>query len=302
MLKTSMRYFKMVVQHGSIRAASDALLINQSAISRQIQSLEHEYEVTLLERHARGIRLTPAGELLFNTVREMEFVAERTKSEIDALQGLKRGHITIHTIESMIQHLLPSVIKKFHEQFPGVNFQVILAGSDEVVTSVRNGETDIGLTLGTHAFPGVQTICRMDCKLSAIMRPDHPLASTRNLSVSNLVTWPVGVATRPTGTRFLFDDACLHRGVNIIPKLETNSVELLHQFAFIEDAVVVTSDKVLSASIEAGKLVARQLSDPELNSSRFEVLTMTGRKPTAAAERFLMFLRRAFDRTGPERP
>ncbi|MGI6853500.1 LysR family transcriptional regulator [Mesorhizobium sp. 1B3] len=300
MLKTSMRYFQSVVQHGSIRAASEALLINQSAISRQIQSLEDEYEVSLLERHARGIRLTPAGELLFNTLREMEFAAERAKSEINALQGLKRGHIKIHTIESMIHHVLPSVIEKFHDQFPGVNFEIILAGSDAVVTAVRNGETDFGLTFVTHATHGVQTYCKMDCRLSAIMRPDHPLASVRHLSVSNLVTWPVGLATRPTGTRQIFDDVCRNRGIEIVPKLETNSVELLHQFALMEDAVVVTSDRVFYSSIKAGKLVSRILAEAELNSGHFEVLTMVGRKPTVAAERFLLFLARTFDRSGPD--
>ncbi|RYE09658.1 MAG: LysR family transcriptional regulator [Hyphomicrobiales bacterium] len=296
-----MRYFLAVVQHGSIRAAAEALLINQSAISRQIQSLEEEYEATLLDRHARGVRLTPAGELLFSAIREIGFASERAKSEISALQGLKRGHIKIHAIESMLQSVIPNVIEKFHEQFPGVNFEVILSGSDAVVTAVRNGETDFGLTLGTHATPGVKTIYKMDCRLTAIMRPDHPLAASRNLSIANLATWPVGVATRPTGTRQLFDDACRSRGVDILPKLETNSVELLHQFAFIQDAVVVTSDVVLAGSIKAGRLVARPLAEAELNSGSFEVLVMVGRKQTVAAERFLLFLGRAFERSPAER-
>jgi DNA-binding transcriptional LysR family regulator len=300
LLKTSMRYFLAVVQHGSIRAAAEALLINQSAVSRQMQSLEEEYDVALLERYARGVRLTPAGEVLYSAIREMGFSADRTRSEIDALQGLKRGHIRIHTIESMLHQVVPSVIEKFHEQFPGVNFEVVLAGSDAVVAAVRNGETDFGLTLGSHAILGVKTVYRIDCKLSAIMRPDHKLASMRNLSVANLVTWPLGVATRPTGTRQLFDDACSARGVDIKPKLETNSVELLHRFAFMEDAVVVTSDMMFVSSIKEGKLVARPLIEAELNSGHFEVLTMMGRKPTVAAERFLILLGRALERSSAE--
>ena len=296
MLKTSMRYFLAVVQHGSIRAAAEALLINQSAISRQIQSLEEEYETSLLERHARGVRLTPAGELLFSAIRDIGFTSDRARSEINALQGLKRGHIKMHVIESMLQHVIPSVVEKFHDQFPGVNFEVMMTSSDAVISAVRNGECDFGITLGTHASPGVNAIYSVDCRLTAIMRPDHPLASVRNLSVANLATWPVGVATRPTGTRQLFDDACRARGVEIIPKIETNSVELLHQFAFMEDAVVVTSDLVFAASIKAGKLVKRSLAEAELNNRRFEVLVMSGRKPTVAAERFLLMLGRALER------
>ncbi|MDC9824227.1 LysR family transcriptional regulator [Devosia sp. ZB163] len=291
-----MRYFLAVVQHGSIRAAAEALLINQSAISRQIQSLEEEYETPLFERHARGVRLTPAGELVFGAIREIGFTSDRARSEINALQGLKRGHIKMHVIESMIQHVIPSVIEKFHDQFPGVNFEVIMTGSDAVVTAVRNGECDFGITLCNHSHPGVTAMFSIDCRLTAIMRPDHPLASQRNLSVGNLVTWPVGVATRPTGTRQFFDDACRTRGVDIIPKIETNSVELLHQFALMEEAVVVTSDLMFAASIRSGKLLKRPLAETELNNGRFEVLVMTGRKPTVAAERFLMMLGRELER------
>jgi DNA-binding transcriptional LysR family regulator len=296
-LKTSIRYFLAVVQAGSIRGAADALLINQSAISRQVLSLEEEYDVALFERHARGVRLTPAGELLYATVREMGFTAERARSEIDALQGLKRGHIKLHTIESLLFHVVPSVIEKFHHQFPGVSFEVILSGSDAVVTAVRNGETDLGITFASPATPGIKTLYRLPSKLSAIMRPDHPLGQTRNLSVAHLATWPVGVATRPTGTRQLFDNACRSRGVEIVPRLESNSVEMLHRFSGMQDAVVVTSDIVFMNSIKAGLLVARPLVEVELSSGSFEVITMAGKRPTVAAERFLLYLGRELEQT-----
>lgn len=292
-----MRYFMAVVQHGSIRAASENLLINQSAISRQIQSLEQEYDVVLFERHARGARLTAAGELLFSAAREIGFAADRAHSEIHALHGLKRGHIKIHTIETMLHHVIPSVMGKFHEQFPGVTFEIILSSSDAVVSAVRNGETDFGLTFGAPATPGVKTMFRMGSKLVAIMRPDHPLAATRNLSVANLVTWPIGVATRPTGTRQLFDSACNARSVDIIPKLETNSVELLRSFALFQDAVSVTSDLAFPEALRSEKLISRPLAEGELNGAHVEVLTMAGRKPTVAAERFLLFLGRELDRS-----
>lgn len=296
MLKTSIRYFLTVVQYGSIRGASEALLINQSAISRQIQSLEEEYEVSLFERHARGVSLTPAGELLYSTVREMGFAADRARSEINALQGLKRGHIKIHTIESMLYQVVPNAMEKFQDQFPGVSFEIILSRSDAVVAAVRQGETDLGLTFASPATPGVRTVYRLASRFSAIMRPDHPLASQRSLSVGHLVTWPVGVASRPTGTRQIFDEACRSRGVEIAPKLETNSVELLHRFAFMEHAVAVTSGELFSSSLKAGHLVARPLIEAELNGVHYEVLTMVGRKPTVAAEKFLLFLGRELDR------
>jgi DNA-binding transcriptional LysR family regulator len=270
------------------------LLINQSAISRQIQILEEEYEVNLFERHARGVRLTPAGELLFCTVREMSFAADRARSEIDALQDLKRGHIKIHSVESMISQVVPNALEKFHKQFPGVNFEVILSSSDAILAAVRQGEADLGVTFASPATPGVRTVYRTACQFRAIMRPDHPLASQRDLSVADLVAWSVGVSPRPTGSRQLFDEACRSRSVEISPKLETNSVELLHRFAFIKNSVVVTSVEVLSPSLRTGRLVAIPLNEVEFHGVNYEILTMVGRKPTVAAERFLLFLGHEF--------
>ena len=296
MLKTSMRYFLAVVQHGSIRAASEALRINQSAISRQIQSLEQEYDTTLFERHARGTKLTQSGELLFTSVRDIGFAAERTRSEINALQGLKRGHIRIHTIELMLHSIIPSVMEKFRDRFPGVDFEIVLASSDVVASAVRNGESDFGMTFATPAAPGVSTVFRMPSRLAAFMRPDHKLAGGGTLAVGNLTTWPIGVANRPTGTRQLFDNACRARGVEITPKLETNSVQLLHHFAMMEDAVAVTCDLAFLSSVRGGQLVSRLLDDADLTTGHVELLAMTGRKPTVAAEKFLLFLGREFDR------
>lgn len=296
MLKTSIRYFNAVVHHGSIRAAADFLRINQSAVSRQIQALEEEYDVTLLERHARGIRLTAAGEVLFANVREMGFAADRVRSEIDALQGLKHGHVRVHTIEALVTGLVPHAIRKFQEQFPGVNFEVMVVSSDLVVAAVKQGDTDLGLCFTTPLMPGVTRAHRMPGKLLAIMRPDHPLAKMRELSVSNLTTWPVGVTSRMTSSRELFDRACESRGVEVQPKLETNSVELLHQFAFTRDAIAVTSPYALMDDIENKLLVARPFREPELNAGNFEILTMLGRKPSVAAERFLLLLGREFER------
>ena len=59
-----LRYFARVAEFGSFSRAADELKIAQSAVSHQILALEHELKVTLLERHSRGVMLTPAGALL----------------------------------------------------------------------------------------------------------------------------------------------------------------------------------------------------------------------------------------------
>ena len=66
-----LKIFHAVTQASSFTKAAEVLHLSQSAISRQIQSLEHELKCTLFERHARGLSLTDNGELLYKTANEV---------------------------------------------------------------------------------------------------------------------------------------------------------------------------------------------------------------------------------------
>ena len=82
-----LRVLREVAAHGSFSAAADALAFTQPAVSRQIATLEAEAGTRLVERGARGIRLTPAGELL---VEHAEVILDRlaaAEHQLEALAG-----------------------------------------------------------------------------------------------------------------------------------------------------------------------------------------------------------------------
>jgi len=66
-----LKIFHAVAEAGSFTNATINLNLSQSAISRQIQSLENDLKVQLFERHARGLTLTEHGEYVFKTAREV---------------------------------------------------------------------------------------------------------------------------------------------------------------------------------------------------------------------------------------
>jgi DNA-binding transcriptional LysR family regulator len=294
-LKTGIRYFAEVVQHGSIRAAAGDLGVAQSAISRQLQALERELGVPLLERRPRGVALTPAGELVFAYARETAFHTERLSSEIDALQGLRRGHVRIHAIEAMVPHLLPRAIDAFLAQFPGINFEVEVAGSDRVQVALREGRAEIGICFCAELASDIRLIFQVKEPLFAIVAPDHPLASHGKISVRELATWPVAVPGRLTGTRRLFDSACRQAKVEVKPALDTNSVELMHRFALVGHGVAVLTRLTCVESLAKRQLVALRFKEPEMSRGTIDVIALAGRRLPVAAERFLVPLRRILD-------
>jgi len=279
------------VQHGSIRAAAEALHVAQSAVSRQLQSLEQKLDVQLIERRARGIAPTPAGELLYRYWRDASFHVERLRSEIDALKGLRRGNVRIATVESLTTGLLPDAIEKFRAQYPGITFEVMMSGSDGVAQAVRSGEAEMGLGLNLGSSPEFNVVHRVREPILAVMSPKHALATARTLSLSRLAGWPIALSMRRNGIRQLVEAAATAAGITIEPALVTNSVELQHRFARTGQGIAFLPRLPCLQSIKSGLLAAVQISDPALNSGTFDIITLAARKLPLAAEEFISIAR-----------
>jgi len=271
------------------------LNVAQSAISRQIQALEHELGASLLERRPRGVALTHAGELLYTYGRNATFHVERLVSELDALQGLRRGHVRIATIEALVPNLLPQAISRFLTQFPGITFAVEVLGTDRVVAAVKEGTADIGVAFSPQPANELHLVFRTREPLYAVVAPSHQLAKARKISVRDLVSWPVALPSKPTGSRMLFDAACRETHTTITPALETTSVELLHRFALISDGIGVMARHTFLDSLKSHKLVPLRFKESVLSSGTIDIVTLVGRHLPLAAEKFLIALRRELD-------
>jgi DNA-binding transcriptional LysR family regulator len=295
MLKTAYRYFGRVVQTGSFRAAADSLNVAQSAVSRQIQALERDFGSNLFERRARGVVLTPTGEVLYRYFRDATFQIDRVRSEIDAIQGLRRGHVRVHCVESVIAHVVGAALDKFQLKHPGVTFEVFSGTSNEIARAVSDGEVEIGVAFTRPPAPDIKVVYRKRESLLAVMSPDHALARLRNLSLEQIAGWPVALPRRASGSRQLIDTACVKAGVTLQPTLESNSMELLRNYALSGQGVTFLSRLICLEALQSRALIARKLSDPIMNSGSLELVTLSGRKLPLAAEEFLIALRREIE-------
>ena len=88
LINQPLRYFSAIARLGSIREAAEELHIAQSALSRQIQKLEEEFAVPLFERHARGVKLTSAGEIMMAAGGRWQKSLSEVRAQIEDLRGL----------------------------------------------------------------------------------------------------------------------------------------------------------------------------------------------------------------------
>src|SRR5690349_14785130 len=113
-----LRVLREVAATGSFSAAAEALAFTQPAVSRQIATLEAEAGARLVERGARGIRLTPAGELLLE---HAEVILDRlaaAEHQLDALSGLDGGRLQIGAFPTANATLIPLALTAFDAEYP----------------------------------------------------------------------------------------------------------------------------------------------------------------------------------------
>src|ERR1700760_382279 len=186
-----MRVLREVAARGSFSAAAEALSFTQSAISQQIAALERETGQKLVERGARGIRLTQAGEVL---VRHAEVVLARlanAEEELAALAGLAGGRLRLSTFQSAGATLVPRAIAAFAKRYPDVELGLVEGEPEDATQLLRNGEIDLSIVYDFEDQPGSLDECLdvvhlIDDRYDLLVARDHPLAERTRVKLSDL--------------------------------------------------------------------------------------------------------------------
>ena len=146
-----LRIFHAVVEAGSFTKAGRNLQLSQSAVSRQICSLEESLTVPLFYRHARGLVLTEQGEGFFRAVEEMDNQLAQGLARISEGRAQAEGPLKITTTVTFGSAWLTSRISRFHQQYPDIAVSLILVDSPELDLFSRQADVAIRFAEQTHA-------------------------------------------------------------------------------------------------------------------------------------------------------
>lgn len=139
-----LRIFHAVAQAGSFTHAGEALNLSQSAVSRQISSLEESLGVPLFHRHARGLLLTEQGELLHKAARDIFGKLSMIEGQISDSKQLPEGPLRITVAEFIGSTWLAPRLGKFCEQHPDIQMTVLL---DDRILNLGMREADAAIRL-----------------------------------------------------------------------------------------------------------------------------------------------------------
>ncbi|MBV0550050.1 LysR family transcriptional regulator [Klebsiella pneumoniae] len=135
------------VQFSSLNQAAEYLGITQSAITRRLQRLEQELNVTLLERQTRPLTLTAAGHRVYEQCLSIKRETKKLYSLLDP-EGEPRGALRLGVPQSLSEIALPAALSALSQQFPGLSPQITCGWSGQLQRRLENGEPRGALRLG----------------------------------------------------------------------------------------------------------------------------------------------------------
>lgn len=191
--RTDLIKFLAVVDTGKIHAAAAKLNTTQPALSRIIAKLEDQFKGQLFERVPTGVRLTAFGATIEEQARHILREIELAEDEINSTVSGRTGHLRITAGPMWMQVILPSVIRRFHETYPGITLQLATMSYQEGVDLLTNGHSDLHCGGFDSDEPLPQFLNRdhiLDMDLGVVAHEDHPLLARPIITYDDLVDYP----------------------------------------------------------------------------------------------------------------
>ena len=283
-------------EHRNLRRAAVAIHTTQPAATALLQQLEQALNVTLFERHSRGMRPTPYGEVMIRYARGVLHDFEHAEDEITALERGAAGLVRVGSVMGPVPTLLKRSLSAFKAANPRVRLSILVDTSDLLIPGLVRGDLDVVLGRLPDQFENGD----LDVELfengepmSVVARPGHALFDAKSIDIADLVdlTWILHPSGSPMRRRVeaALQVASLTKALDII---ETASI--LAATALIEgtDMISVVPRDVAQHYANYGliRIVPVELPIPMANLG---IITRKTKDPSPAAKGFLTCLREA---------
>ncbi|MBS3900208.1 MAG: LysR family transcriptional regulator [Dethiobacter sp.] len=228
--------FYTVIRAGSISRAARQMHLTQPALSLQIRDLEEYFCVQLLERTNKGVKPTPAGELVYYYGQKLMSMKATLCSEIEKLQSGAAKLIRLGASTVLGGYTLPCSIYSFKEKHPHAQINLSLANSRTVLDALVEGNLDIAIIEGPLPEGIAQSLDEFVSRsigeddLVLVGAPPLIPAGREAVTLSELRGLPLLVREKGSGVRATIEKALLEQGVqpdelNIM--MEVNSLDAI---------------------------------------------------------------------------
>lgn len=221
MERRQLEYFLAVVEQGSFTSAAQRLHVAQPSLSHGVRLLERELGTQLFHRLGRGATLTPAGEALLPSARQVLRDLATASAAVASVAGLTGGQVDIVAPTALAVDPLAHMVSAFRAAYPAVNIRIVDSEqTHEIPEMVRTGSCELGLADFSVPVRGLQQLELTPQELVAVLPPGSPVPDGGVFRLTDLARFDLVATPRGTTTRGILDGVAT-RGTHLRVAVET---------------------------------------------------------------------------------
>ena len=242
----------------SFTKASQTLFIGQSAISKQVKSLEYFYKTALFERHGNHITLTKAGAVLYDKLLKASQIRDELHQEIQQIneQFSPPTKLAIGASTTISLYVLPAVLSAYLRQHANVQIGVLNRNSNNIQNALLAHEIDLGIVEGLTQVNTITYTSFVTDDVLAVCSAKSPLRG-RTLTLAELPDIPLALRENGSGTLAVVDDTLGKKGISIASLrvlIRLGGTEALKNFVLADTCLAFLPRRAITKELATGEL------------------------------------------------
>src|SRR5262244_2582335 len=245
--------FVQVAKLKSFSKAGQKVFRSQSAVSAQIRQLEQAYHAKLLDRSAKSVELTPAGEVLFEFAERLLRLRDESMQVVADRGNVVQGPVTFGANEATCLYLLPDILAEFQRRYPLVHISIYRNFSHKILQRVEDGSVDVGIVTLPVKSPNLKVHSIYKDRLRFMVSTRNPLAHRSKITLEEVASQPL-IFPRTGYTRQVLDKLFRPYRSRIHIAMELPSVGMIKRFVAADAGVSFISESFARDYIKAGEV------------------------------------------------
>ena len=245
--------FVYVAKLKSFSRAGQKVFRSQSAVSAQIRQLEQAYHARLLDRSAKSVELTPAGEVLFEYAEKLLRLRDESVQFVADRGNVVQGPVMFGANEATCLYLLPDIFAEFQRRFPLVHISIYRNFSHKILQRVEDGSIDVGIVTLPTKSPNLRVHHIHRDRLRFMVSTRNPLAQRTKLTLEEVASQPL-ILPRTGFTRQVLDKLFRPYRSRLHVTMELPSIGMIKRFVGADAGVSFISESFAKDQVKAGEV------------------------------------------------
>ncbi len=282
------RIFYKVAKYKHMSKAANELFISQPAVSQAIKKLESQLGGTLFLRSNKGLELTKEGEMLYSYISGVIDLINNAENEFSNFKELKAGEIKIGVSTTLTKLVLSKSLKEFAEYYPNINIIIVNDLTSNLILDLQKGKLDFIIF---NEGDSIET----SIKIISLRKIHHTFLYNKNkfnfdkpLSFKELNNYPLILQKKESNSRKYLDLLMISNKINLIPKIEVVSQELVNELTEIGLGIGFSIKEMIS--LDKYQSLKELETIPKIKETTVNLAISKTILPTFASKKFIEYL------------